>query len=387
MVDFDFIKECYGCGACANSCPMDVITMKPDSEGFLIPVINKNKCISCGKCDKVCIALSSIQNNKSIMEKKSYLYSNSDAETLKRSASGGAFGILAKTVIEQGGYVCGCVFDENMKAKHIVTNEPKDLLRMHGSKYVQSDISSCYISIKKILKKGLPVLFCGTPCQCAAIQSFARGQKCDNYLYTTAIICHGVPSPMVWNKWKLYLEEKMNSQMVYANHREKGKNYNNPESLYLFKNGKSIRLATYLEDLYCFAFSTDVFLRNSCYNCNFKGDNITADVIIGDFFDFDHSKEYNDGVSSVIINTEKGRSIFEKHFKSVKKVSVASIVEKNQVLIKAVPQNVKRERFFDELGRKDIKKAMKHNIPYVKFLLKYFLNKLKLFEKVRKLKR
>lgn len=387
MVEFDFEKKCYGCGVCTAVCPVRAISMKPNSEGFLMPIVNEKECVSCGRCDRACIELAQRSSVESTDEREAFLYVNPDIEVLKHSASGGAFGILAETIIQHGGYVCGCVFDENMKATHIITNDKRDIERMHGSKYVQSDISGCYDTIKSLLRKKTLILFCGTPCQCAAVHSFACEQKSEKYLYTGAIICHGVPSPKVWKKWKTYLEDKTNSPMIYANHRIKGKNYNTPESIYIFKNGKTLRKATYLEDLYCFAFSTDVFLRNSCYSCKYKGNNITADVIIGDYFDFSHNEEYNKGVSSVIINTAKGKSIFRQIDESGKKIDVSAVIDKNQALIRPVALNVHRQQFFEELDKKDIKTVIKRNVPYRRFVLKGFLYKTKLFEKIRKIKR
>ena len=387
MVDFDFEKRCYGCGVCATVCPVDAITMKPNPNGFLIPVISKEKCVSCNRCERVCIELHQNHIEENAYKRKSFLCVNPDTEVLKRSASGGAFGILAEIMIQHGGYVCGCVFDENMKAVHIVTNKKRDIERMHGSKYVQSDTSECYDTIKSLLRKNMPVLFCGTPCQCAATQSLAREEKREDFLYTGAIICHGVPSPKVWNRWKLYLEGKMKSSMIYANHRVKGSNYNTPESMYIFENGKSLRKATYLEDLYCYAFSTDIFLRNSCYRCEYKGKHITADVIIGDYFDFNHSEDYSEGVSSVIIGTEKGKSMFSKISKIGKRIDVLDVIDKNQALIRPAALNEHRQSFFEELDKNDIVTAIKHNVPYGKFILKSFLHKIKLFDKIRSIKR
>ena len=168
MIDFNFCKNCYGCGVCSNVCPENAIEMKQDENGFIMPMIDKIKCISCGLCDKMCPALASKEaggNGKDV-----FLYVNPDRETLKTSASGGAFGALAKTILDRNGYICGCVFDNNMKAEHIVSNSWSDVYRMQGSKYVQSDITQCFDKVKQLIKQNKYVLFSGTPCQCAAMK-------------------------------------------------------------------------------------------------------------------------------------------------------------------------------------------------------------------------
>lgn len=47
-------EECCGCTACYAICPKVAITMVEDDEGFEYPVIDKNKCIKCYQCIKVC---------------------------------------------------------------------------------------------------------------------------------------------------------------------------------------------------------------------------------------------------------------------------------------------------------------------------------------------
>lgn len=384
MIDFNLDENCYGCGACSSICPMDAIKMTFNKEGFLMPEVDAAKCISCGQCDKVCISYT--KGGQLGREKEAFLYVNPDPKVLGNSASGGAFGALAKLVLNMGGFVCGCVFNENMRAVHIVSNRWEDIVRMQGSKYVQSDISECYDTIKMLLSKGLVVLFSGTPCQCEAVKKVLKNKNGNEYLYTVAVICHGVPSPKVWELWKNQIEMEEHSHLLYANHRAKGKCYNLPESLYKFANGKVIKMATYLEDLYCFAFSTDVFLRNTCYHCHFKGDNVTADVIIGDYFDFANPDRHKDGVSVLIVNTDKAHYMFDNMTQSLEKIALKDIIKNNGALIQSVPYNSKRTQFFDDLEIYGIAAAIKRNIPIQKFYIKRLLYKIRLFDKIKKLK-
>ncbi|MGN1139139.1 MAG: 4Fe-4S dicluster domain-containing protein [Ruminococcus sp.] len=47
-------EECCGCTACYSICPKGAISMVEDSEGFLYPSVDENKCVCCYSCLKVC---------------------------------------------------------------------------------------------------------------------------------------------------------------------------------------------------------------------------------------------------------------------------------------------------------------------------------------------
>jgi len=47
-------ESCCGCSACFAVCPAEAISMQPDEEGFLYPVIDAEKCVGCRKCLNVC---------------------------------------------------------------------------------------------------------------------------------------------------------------------------------------------------------------------------------------------------------------------------------------------------------------------------------------------
>lgn len=194
VINFDFENNCYGCRNCENICPKKAIKMINNEEGFIIPKIDYEKCIDCGLCTQKCPYLHN--NQETLMKRKWYGGYLKDEKERMQSTSGGMFTALANWFLDNDGYVCGCVWNEELEATHIITNKIKDIQRMRGSKYVQSNLNSCVLEIKKLLAHH-KVLFTGTPCQVAAIKKYNENNE---NLYTMALICEGVSSPKVWKK-------------------------------------------------------------------------------------------------------------------------------------------------------------------------------------------
>ena len=208
--------DCTGCSACKNICLKSCITMERDDEGFLYPKINHDACINCGRCESVCPSL----NFKATMPTAlpdvfAAVYPNEKVR--RHSSSGGAFTALSELILNDGGIIFGAGFDEKWRVVHTAAENLDELENLRGSKYVQSEIGDVYKRVKVELKKDRPVLFSGTPCQCAGLKSFL-GKDYDNLL-TVDVICHGTPSPMLWEK---YLEHHAQSHdIAHVNFRSK----------------------------------------------------------------------------------------------------------------------------------------------------------------------
>ena len=196
------IDQCTGCAACANACSMGCITMRKDRDGFLVPKIDKETCVGCHKCEKVCPIVSLIEV-KSDVDPKVYAAINKDENIRKKSSSGGVFYALAKWVVENDGVVFGAAF-EGYHLKHQYAETMGDVEKMMGSKYIQSEIGDSYKEVKQFLKDGRWVLFTGTPCQVAGLRRYLG--KDYEKLLTVDLLCHGVPSPAIWEN---YMERKL----------------------------------------------------------------------------------------------------------------------------------------------------------------------------------
>ena len=157
------IDKCCGCAACANKCAKGAITMQPNKEGFLHPVIDTSLCVECGLCEKACPGLEPAKADGNYP--KAFIVHHKDDAVRYQSTSGGAFTAIAQEVINRGGVVFGAIMTEELKVKHDCVATVEDLAKFRNSKYVQSEIGDCYKRAKKLLTEGRMVCFSGTPCQ------------------------------------------------------------------------------------------------------------------------------------------------------------------------------------------------------------------------------
>lgn len=291
-------KNCYGCELCINVCPKNAIYMKANDEGFLYPVVNNSLCIDCGICFKKCP-----QSVNILVEKQNYFGFSKFNEVLSCS-SGGICTYLSKKILNLGGYICGCVYNDEFKVIHIVTNSSNDIEKMKNSKYVQSTIGECYKKIKKLLESNI-VLFIGTPCQVLAIKNFIGDNK---NLFTIDLICHGVSSPLLFEHYIKYLEKKNNSFLTSFNFRYKKNGIWGQIIKYSFANGR-IKIVNREYDKYGSDYKNRVNYRESCYSCKFSFlDSRPGDITVGDFWGIDEKNLHYDksGVSCFAVNSKKG---------------------------------------------------------------------------------
>lgn len=365
-------KDCCGCGACYTNCPTNAISMQEDSEGFLYPVIDKNKCTNCGLCVKICPVVNPKYGNSS--NPKCYAAMAND-EIRCHSSSGGIFPVLACYFLKNNGYVAGAVWDKDGSVKHIVSNKQEDIEAMRSSKYIQSSIGNCYKEIKDLLKDNKRVLFTGTPCQIAGLYGYLR-KEYEN-LYTVEIICHGVPSPKVFKK---YLDEELNEneKFLYTNFRDKINGWN---PYLTITTTTTTRKFSYKakQDNFMQAFLKNLCLRNSCGACRFNKLPRQADITIGDFWKIDkYKKKFNDqkGTSLILINNLKGDFLLknvENELKLIKKVPIKYAIKGNSNIIKSTKINDKRKFFFENLEVKSLKELVyKYTINDPEYLIVNF---------------
>lgn len=301
-------KSCCGCSGCEQMCPKNCISMKPDHEGFLYPEVDESICIECGICIKHCPILTDVSRCNI---PKVYAAKYKDRGSTFKSTSGGLFIPIAKSVLSMGGVVFGCAYDENLVAKHIKVETEDELYRLQSSKYVQSDTRGIYKQVKTELQNGKEVLFSGTGCQAAGLRSFL-GKDYGNLLITD-IVCHGVPSPKLFKNYIDYMGKKLGGTLTSYNFRSKEKR--GWDLYYKAENGQKSKSDYGFFDPYYSAFLYCKTYRESCYECKFANKNRVSDITLADYWGIQkfHPEFFDEnGVSLVLVNTEKGKKYLEK---------------------------------------------------------------------------
>ena len=343
------MNGCTGCNACFNACPKSAIEMVSNDEGFWYPEIDENKCIDCGLCKKVCPINNAKYDN--FAEPECYAVMGDD-ELRKKSSSGGAFSYFAENILKQNGVVCGAAFAEDWSVRHIIVDNSEDLQKLRGSKYVQSNTTDCYKRIKEYLNNDVKVLFSGTSCQVAGLKSFL-GKEYNN-LYCVDIICHGVPSPKVFQK---ALKEKVEGENI-ENISFRDKMFGWTTTYYInVKTDKSNNVYTGKNFPHVYSFLKNCNLRLCCGDCKFNRLPRQGDITIGDFWGVDdYNQNLNDGkgTSVVVINSEKGKNLFEEiknNTKLYEKIPLQAIEKRNYNLVKSSEHSEHRDMFFKNLDK------------------------------------
>ena len=344
-------NQCTGCGMCSVKCPQSCIEMLPDEEGFLFPSINESKCVSCGLCLTDCpatYASDSLIHNEQITYFSAII---NDDDLLLKSSSGGVFGILAKHIIEVGGYVCGCVYDEKMNAVHTVTNEWSCVKKMFGSKYVQSRAYICFNEIKKILLEGNKLLFTGTACQIAALRNFLVEDYSS--LICVEILCHGVPSPMLFSQYVRYLEKKLSGRVIDIQFRNKEKHGWGSEhrTCVVYEKKGVIKKYRPILPAYFSAFFYGLNLRESCYQCKFAKKERIADLTLGDFWGAfaKYGKNFEEGISVVGVNSTEGHKLIDlvcNQFKLYEFLTEEQAIRSNDNFRHPIRRPTERDNFY-----------------------------------------
>ena len=372
MINIVNKTDCCGCNACAQRCPKQCIIMKADDEGFLYPIVDKETCIECGLCEKVCPVMNQAKPQQPL---KVYAAYNKNEDVRIQSSSGGIFTLLAEETIKKGGVVFGVKFNKYWMPEFDYTENVKGIAQFRGSKYVQAIVGNAYKRAEEILKAGRDVLFCGTPCQIAGLKKFLR-KEYDNLL-TVDIICHGVPSPKVWNMYlkeiccSLYKDlpvekkqtvltmgETYKSCIEAISFRSKitgWKKYSFLIKLYFpNSNGKNSVLFTekYFKNSFMRAFLHDIITRPSCYACPTKQGKSHSDITIADFWGLnrvDPAFDDDRGCGAILINTANGETVYPLVQTIYKEKTIKDVIACNSAYHKSCKPHCNRTKFFKEL--------------------------------------
>lgn len=351
--------KCTGCGLCAAVCPCGCIAFSENEEGFSVPTIDERKCIHCGLCSKKCIAINHKEGHEPIGV---YAMQRYEKDLTRTSASGGAAAVFTEYILQHNGVVYGCILDENFFSRHIRVSEESKAEGFKGSKYVQSDFSDVYKTIKIDCENTTPTMVIGTPCQIAALRMFLN-KEYDNLLLLD-IICHGVPNVKLFHQYLQWLEKRMGGQMKKYSFRDKSRN--GWSTTYKAQTSTATYTQTATVDPYYSAFVYGETYRESCYGCPYANIARQGDITIGDFWGIrkvhpDLQLNITDGISAVLLNTDKGSGFFKMIEGNIKFFSstLENVMRENSNLYQPAHRPDIRNDFYQCVAEKGFRWAVK----------------------------
>lgn len=351
MIQIKDPADCSGCTACFAACPHDAIEMRPDAMGFKYPHVIADRCTDCGLCERVCPFHENYDTSANFPEPKAYAARHVDPAQIDSSRSGAAFIAISDCILRRGGVVYGAGYEGHFRVVHKRATTAAQRDEFKGSKYVQSDMGTIFRQIRADLRAGLTVLFSGTPCQTAGLASFI-GPRLRERLYLVDIVCHGVPGPAIWEAYMQMLEKRQGSPLTYVNFRDKQLFgwTDHHESFKFVKTGGGKMTFTDI-------FYKHIMFRHSCGKCHFCNTRRPSDITIADFWGWektDPSFNADDrGVSLVLVNTEKGRCLFEEASKdlTVIQAELANCLQHNLTAPSVIhPDRMRFEQAFSKRG-------------------------------------
>lgn len=323
-------EKCMSCMACFSICPVHAIRIVQNSKGFYRPQVDQEICIQCCLCQKVCPGLLPPTEIKEPMEV--FACWSKDESIRERSSSGGLFTHIARTVLNQGGVVFGGSFADHFEVVHQGVDKEEQLGRLQGSKYVQSRIGNSLREVREFLNQGRNVLFAGVPCQVAGLQKFLdiSGSDCSRLLLVD-LVCHGSPSPFVYDQYLQFQEKSFESAIRSLSFRSKPKGWHNFGMEIRFENGERY-FNDLLTDPYIVGFLKNYFLNDACYHCPFAKANRVGDLTIADFWGYEETEGFPDddrGITLGMIGSAQGHEVFHK----IKKEIIYSPKELNEAVM------------------------------------------------------
>ena len=384
-------QQCCGCEACVQTCPKQCISFDEDAYGFRYPTVNPDVCIQCGRCTKVCPML-----NASTPHQPATVYAmQHPAENIRQqSSSGGIFTLLAQEVFARNGVVFGARFNSDWEVVHDYAETMDALQPFMGSKYVQSRIGMSFVQAKDFLKSGRWVLFSGTSCQIAGLRRFL-GRDYDRLL-TIDVVCHGVPSPLVWRKYLEVIKAKSTdatTQITHIAFRDKATGWK--KSSLTIKGTTTNRQEAHTllhercdRNVYMRLFHHDLTLRPSCFNCPAKEGKAGSDFTLADFWGIaKRAPELDDdkGTSMVMVNTEKAASLFANLEISRQEIPYSFAVQENPSIVhcSSTKSNVLQSfwKHFNKKEFQEIERIIEASIP---LKLRWNLLKMRIKQALRK---
>ncbi|MEE8723138.1 MAG: Coenzyme F420 hydrogenase/dehydrogenase, beta subunit C-terminal domain [Atopobiaceae bacterium] len=384
--------ECTGCATCAEGCPKNAIAMKEDTEGFLFPEINQDRCIECGICQRLCPSLHDTQSYLADY----YAFQYRDQDILQQSSSGAAFSAIADYVLMHQGVVFGAALDQKTRrVYHTSASSSESLRPLRLSKYFQSEKKGSYVEARKYLEDGRWVLFSGTACEIAGLRSLLRLKATDTTkLITAEVLCHGCTSKTVVDSYLKSKQHHYGKKIVDFRFRVKESDGWQAGRMKLtFDDGSSIVQDSATDEFFC-GFNSNLFLRESCYRCHYAGPRRLADFTLADFWGVEQTRaslvRQHNGISLLLVNTDKAKLLLPEIAQGSYLVSVSrqEAAPYNRALVEPNSRPAARDSIYNKLIGHDFCRVIRTTLRsyYLKLAIKRNLKRLIGEERIKRIK-
>lgn len=336
-------NSCVGCMVCVEICPTKAISIK-DTLSEYNAVINRELCINCNLCKEYC----QVNNEIELKEPINWCQGWAEDDGIRAAASsGGVATALAYSFVNDGGIVCSCIFSKG-EFKFGFAKNVNELNHFTGSKYVKSNPRGIYKKIKEYLMFEQKILFIGLPCQVSALRLYL-GENLEKNLFTVDLICHGTPSPQLFQDFIKQCGVKIDLIEDIA--------FRTKNVFGIKIDGKTI-FRRGVVDPYLLTFLCAVNYTENCYQCKYATIKRGSDLTIGDSWGSDMSvEEQKQGISLILCQTAKGERLLSNAELILKKVNIENAILANEQLRKPTKKTFKRRCFFKVYKDGDFKRA------------------------------
>ena len=341
--------------------------MVSDLNGFSYPSVDTNQCVECERCRNACPVLSpSLLDATTVPE--SLASWAKDSELRRQSSSGGLFSVLAEHVLSKSGVAYGVVFDAGLKTVFARADFPDAIAPMRGAKYIEADTENLFRQVADDLKRGIPVLFSGTPCQNAALKRYVAALGLSSsLLYQIDFICHGVSSPALWKSFVEAIESKYHDKLKFVYFRDKSiGGWKSPAIRFSFQNRKDMFVSwstvrLHVENAFISCYHKNLSLRESCSHCRCTGLPRHADITLGDAQMLYHHPEFRtqarNGISMILLNTPKGKTLLDEV--STKIIYTSRPIAESRLSLSPAILHPRREQFLNDAQKLVFPKLIK----------------------------
>ena len=283
---------------------------------------------------------------------KAYALRLKEKNELISSSSGGAFTAISDVVLDSGGAIVSAIYNYGTNQTEFtlyISREKRDMAR--GSKYMQAYPLNTFKEAESwVGDNDKELLYIGTGCQADGFRRFAELKGFRDRTTIVDIICHGVPSPLVW---KDYISS---TKYDYLTFKDKRNGWNSPTA-FVSKDGREKSISDYVSIFY-----NKCALRPSCHECPYATSERQVDLTIGDFWGIEEVMPdfySSEGNSLVLIHTEKGQGLFEKIKDKVewRESSINDCLQPN--LVHPTEKSPKRDEFWRNYHSKGIDYVIK----------------------------